>query len=53
MSSVRFGTSKNCPGQTPPAYQVSVHLIKHNQTYELFCVFLCQEANFWDESGAG
>jgi hypothetical protein len=40
MNLVGFGTPKNCPGQTPPASQISGHLINYTQIYALFCVFL-------------
>ncbi len=55
MNLVEFGTPKNCPGQTPPASQISAHLINYTQIYALFCVFLESGSNFlrcvWSRPG--
>jgi hypothetical protein len=47
MNLVGFDTPKNCPGPTPPASQISAHLINYTQIYALFCIFfMSQEAIF-------
>ncbi len=55
MSLVGFGTPKNFPDQTPPASQISAHLINYTQIYTLFCVFLESGSNFlrcfWSRPG--
>ncbi len=40
MSLIKFRIPKSWPEHTPPTYQISAHLIKHTQIYELLCVFL-------------
>jgi hypothetical protein len=56
MNLVGFGTPKNCPGQTPPASQISAHLINYSHIYALlhyFVFFYESGSYFWDASGVG
>jgi hypothetical protein len=53
MNLVGFDTPKKCPSQTPPASQISAHLINYTQIYALFCIFYESGSYFWEASGVG